>query len=100
MVAAYKDVSYGDPDNIDSINLVPFFDVIFSGTGEIFIPEIITGEKDYDPSEEIINRTGAYISGSESPEYFYLSASEAPYPVFVPILEWSSNCPDNVLGCP
>ena len=97
MVAAYKDVSYGDPDNIDSINLVPFFDVIFSGTGEIFIPEIITGEKDYGP---VYENTGAHISGANNKDYFYLnSISFARYPILTNYLTWSAPCPPTVTGC-
>jgi hypothetical protein len=103
-VAAYRDAPIGVNNGYgggDSGNFIPFLDCIFSGSGEnIFIPQVITGQKDYDPDFEVYNDTGAFISGSNSNEYFYLNSNIPKYPILTPTLKWSSNCPSSVLGCP
>lgn len=92
LVGAYKDV------NQSLKNYVPFLDLLFSGFGNesIFAPKIITGTRDYGD----LNNTGAYISGADNKEYFYLSnVGNAPYPIFTTALSWSVPCPQGVNGC-
>lgn len=97
LVAAYKDVSYGTEDERDDKNLIPFFDVIFSGTGKSFFPEIITGRKDYGGDYGV---TGAFISGTTNQDYYYLNyISFGKYPIFTNYLTWSVPCPPSVSGC-
>jgi len=93
-VAAYKDLGYGNGQG-DTINLVPFFDAIFSGSGNgsVFIPQITTGIDNF-------GKTGAYLSGVGSNDYFYLYyAPNSDYPVLNTKLTWSVPCPDGVSGC-
>lgn len=96
-ISAYRDSPLGVSQSSqgDSGNYIPFLDSIFSGSGNnIFIPEIVTGIKDYSP----YGNTGAFISGSNSEDYFYLSPG-LQYPILFNSLEWSANCPQGVLGC-
>ena len=93
-VAAYKDLGYGNGQG-DTKNLVPFFDAIFSGSGNgsVFIPQITTGTDNF-------GKTGAYLSGVGSNDYFYLYyAPNSDYPVLNTKLTWSVPCPDGVSGC-
>lgn len=94
IVVAYKELNLSslgidsDPDS-----LVPFFDSILSGTGTVFIPNIITGIVTGVPS------TGAYISGSSNQDYYYVSsASASAYPKFSSLLGWSVPC-EGANGC-
>jgi hypothetical protein len=100
-VASYRDSPYGvfyGNYGGDSGNLVPFLDCIFSGSGkDFFFPKIITGIKNYGFP---YYNTGAFISGKDNNEYFYLSNDQAQYPILKSVLEWSSNCPSSVEGCP
>lgn len=99
-ISSYRDIPYAQTNggNGDTGKLVPFLDSIFSGSGEnaVFIPKIITGIKEYDN----LNNTGAFISGANSNDYFYLtSEQQSLYPILFNTLKWSADCPDNVNGC-
>lgn len=94
LVAAYKDIVYPGVVS-DDASYVPFFDVIFSGTGSLFAPKILTGIQDYAGGLE---KTGAFISGSDSKDYFYLN-SKPIYPILTNVLSWSVPCPEGASGC-
>lgn len=99
LVIAYKDISYNDIVS-DSTSFIPFFDVLFSGTGKIFIPKILTGIQSYQGFGIPFENTGASISGSDNQDYFYLgSQSNAPYPIFNTLLNWTVPCPPSASGC-
>ena len=98
-VAGYIDIPYALDLGYagDDTNMVPFFDCIFSGTGKIFIPHIITGGMTYPSTSSI---TGAAISGAGDFNYFYLiNGNGQKYPIFDTILTWSAPCPPGVTGC-
>jgi len=97
LVAGYVDattavnLSYGD-----DVNMVPFFDSIFSGTGQVFIPPLISGLGPYYNG----SNTGVSISGAGDTNYFYLlNGNGTTYPLLNTILTWSVPCPQGTSGC-
>lgn len=96
VVSSYRDAPLAVKSQFsnigDKINLVPFLDGIFeSNKGQGFLPKVKTGILDF----EI---TGAFISGTDNLDYFYLSENDL-YPILFSNLTWTVDCPSSVLGC-
>lgn len=98
-VAAYVDAAVGQGFGMgDGVNLVPFFDAVFSGQSEnadnAFLPQLISGD--------IIDEdtVGVWVTQYPEPDYNYLDGtfSAAPYPIFNMVLGWSVPC-GGAVGC-
>jgi hypothetical protein len=93
-VAGYKDITLPEDDK-DSVNIVPFFDAIFSGTppAKIFVPTMTTG---YD----ILGNIKVTIDDPGSTDNFYLiNQTNSLYPIFNNVLTWTVPCPPGTIGC-
>lgn len=97
-VSSYKDLAYSSNFGMgDRVNLVPFFNAVFSGisgSNNVFIPSIETG--DY----IVAGSTGAIINGADSIDYNTLkSETNSIYPIISTVISWNVPCPPDVYGC-
>ena len=86
--------TYPNANRYDAVNIVPFFDCLFSGLSGSgnFIPTIQTGTSD--------NVTPTEILGFDSFNYNYLTGQNGSlYPTFSNLLSWTADCPAGVDGC-
>lgn len=85
---------YTNANSNDLVNVVPFFDCLFSGLSGSgnFIPTISTGTQN--------NVTKTKIVGAGNANYNYFTGQNGSYfPTLQNLLSWTADCPSGVDGC-